>query len=266
MKNRKHNRQTRTSGKKPRGNPAHRHQTATDRLPIYGIHAALAACANPRRRILDIHATASIARNHEHALRRCGAPLTILPPGEISRLAPPGAVHQGLLVTAAPLPPLGMDDLDARGIVLVLDQITDPHNVGAILRSAAAFDVRALIMTSRNSPAAAGVLAKTASGALEHVPLIGVANLARAMQQLGQTGFARIGLDSDGTAVLEQTPLATPPLALALGAEGKGLRRLTREHCDAIARLDMPGAIKSLNVSNAAAIALYALHCNRETH
>ena len=142
--------------------------------------------------------------------------------------------------------------------MLVLDQITDPHNVGAIVRSCAAFGVDAVVTTARHSPAATGVLAKSASGGLEHVPFLTVRNLAEALIALGERGFPRIGLDSDGRAELGDVAVRRP-LALVLGAEGKGLRQRTRDCCDVVARLDMPGAIKSLNVSNAAAVALYAV-------
>ena len=159
------------------------------------------------------------------------------------------------MLEARPLAPIDVSELPPRGLVVVLDQITDPHNVGAILRTAAAFAVDALVTTERHSPEFSGALAKSASGGLEHVPVCTVTNLARALAEMGDMGYLRVGLDSEAPAPLEAIPLARP-LALVLGAEDKGLRRLTRERCDALARLDLPGAIKSLNVSNAAAIAL----------
>jgi 23S rRNA (guanosine2251-2'-O)-methyltransferase len=160
------------------------------------------------------------------------------------------------LAEADPLPSPDIETLPEDGIVLVLDQITDPHNVGAILRSAAAFAVKAIVTTARHSPDATGVLAKSASGALELVPMVTVTNLARALNQLNDQGFMTVGLDSQGSDNLGAMVLQEP-LALVLGAEGKGLRQLTRDTCSAVARLDMPGEIKSLNVSNAAAVALY---------
>ena len=165
-------------------------------------------------------------------------------------------MHQGLYAEADALPSPPLEELPATGIVLVLDQITDPHNVGAILRTAAAFAVAAVVTTARHSPEATGVLAKSASGALELVPIVSVQNLARALATLKERGFLLVGLDSDAEHDLAQTPLRTP-LALVLGAEGKGLRQLTKETCDHLARLSLPGEIKSLNVSNATALALY---------
>jgi len=182
----------------------------------------------------------------------------IVRPDEINRLLAPDAVHQGLYLEADPLPSPTPDTLSGERVVLALDQITDPHNVGAIVRTAAAFGVEAIITTARHSPAATGVLAKSASGGLEHVPFMIVRNLADALIALGERGFQRIGLDSTGDANLDELPLRLP-VVLVLGSEGKGLRQRTRDCCDAIGRLDMPGAIKSLNVSNAAAISLYAV-------
>jgi 23S rRNA (guanosine2251-2'-O)-methyltransferase len=188
--------------------------------------------------------------------------LTVQPelvrPDQISRLVEPDAVHQGLYLEADPLPSPTLDTLPSSALVLALDQITDPHNVGAIVRTAAAFHVDAILTTARHSPSATGVLAKSASGGLEHVPFLIVRNLAEALIDLGERGFQRIGLDSDGDQPLEAIAVRHP-LVVVLGAEGKGLRQRTRECCDVIGRLDMPGAIKSLNVSNATAITLYAL-------
>ena len=180
----------------------------------------------------------------------------IVRPGVIDQRLGPDAVHQGLLAEADPLPSPDIDELEPEGIVLVLDQITDPHNVGAIMRSAAAFAVKAIVTTARHSPEATGVLAKSASGALELVPLVTVQNLARALTEMNDRGFFTVGLDSQGGENLGAMALRQP-LALVLGAEGKGLRQLTRDTCGVVARLDMPGEIKSLNVSNAAVLALY---------
>jgi 23S rRNA (guanosine2251-2'-O)-methyltransferase len=223
---------------------------------LYGWHTVKAALENPNRRFLRLQATENAARR----LAEDGVKLPVSPelvrPDAIAAQLPPDAVHQGLLAEAEPLPPLAIEDLPARGIVLALDQITDPHNVGAILRSAAAFAVGAVLMTSRHSPETTGVLAKSASGALEHVPIATVGNLARALEALRSRNFQLIGLDSEGAGDLAAAPLRAP-LALVLGAEGKGLRHLTRTLCDQVTQLELPGAIKSLNVSNAAALALY---------
>jgi 23S rRNA (guanosine2251-2'-O)-methyltransferase len=223
---------------------------------LYGWHPVTAALENPARRLRRLLAT-------ENALRRLGEqrlPLPIAPevvrPEAIAQRLPPDAVHQGLLLEADPLPTLSLDDVEPTGILVVLDQITDPHNVGAIARSAAAFAASAIVTTARHSPEATGVLAKSASGALEHVPLVTVQNLARALTALKERGYLAVGLDSSGSVDLAQAPLSAP-LALVLGAEGKGLRQRTLTTCDLVARLDVPGKIKSLNVSNAAALALY---------
>ena len=214
---------------------------------------------SPTRRahVRKITATENAARRlAEEGLALPVTPEIVRPEAIAARLSP-DAVHQGLLVEADPLPSPDLEDLEAAGTVLVLDQITDPHNVGAILRTAAAFAVKAVITTARHSPEATGVLAKSASGALDLVPIVAVPNLARALDALKERGFLTVGLDSEGESDLSQSALREP-LALVLGAEGKGLRALTAQTCDIRARLDLPGAIKSLNVSNAAAVALYA--------
>ena len=223
---------------------------------LYGWHTVTLALANPRRRIRKLLLTENAARRLAEENIDTRVTPEIVRPGEIDHRLGPDAVHQGMLAEADPLPSPDIATLKQEGIVLVLDQITDPHNVGAILRSAAAFGVRALVTTARHSPEVTGVLAKSASGALEYVPMVMVQNLARGLAALRERGFLLVGLDSEGEADLADTPLRSP-LALVLGAEGKGLRQLTRQTCDATARLDLPGAIKSLNVSNAAALALY---------
>ncbi|HWK68309.1 MAG TPA: RNA methyltransferase [Rhizobiaceae bacterium] len=227
-------------------------------MRLYGLHTVRAALDNPRRKISRMLVT-------RNAQDRLGiADLTALPfstelvePKVIDRITGSEAVHQGVLIEAEPLRPKRLGALGDTFLVLVLDQVTDPHNVGAIMRSAVAFGAGALIVTARHSAHESGVLAKSASGALEHIELIEVRNLAEALGQLHEAGFQTIGLDSDGPAELEKT-FAGEKIALVLGAEGKGLRQKTRETVTSLARLDMPGAIRSLNVSNAAAVALYA--------
>ena len=238
--------------------PAWRGREASPDGPVilYGWHTVAAALANPQRHIRKLLLTENAARRL--AEENIALPLTpeIVRPALIDQRLGPDAVHQGLLAEADPLPSPDIDTLPQEGIVLVLDQITDPHNVGAILRSAAAFAVKAIVTTARHSPEATGVLAKSASGALELVPLVTVQNLARALTEMNDQGFLTVGLDSQGSENLGSVALRQP-LALVLGAEGKGLRQLTRETCGVVARLDMPGEIKSLNVSNAAVLALY---------
>src|SRR5262245_26639525 len=220
---------------------------------LYGWHTVSAALRNPARRIRRLWATENAAR------RLADDGITVAPelvrPDAIAARLPPDALHQGLLAEADPLPAPAVEDLH-QGLVLVLDQITDPHNVGAIVRTAAAFGVAAIVTTARHSPEATGVLAKSASGGLEAVPLVTVTNLARGLAALKDAGFLVVGLAGEGDVALDAAELRAP-LALVLGAEGKGLRQLTRTTCDVVARLDLPGAIKSLNVSNAAALALY---------
>jgi len=225
---------------------------------LYGWHPVVEALRNGKRALHRLLATENSARRLREELGELAIEPEIVRPDEINRLVEADAVHQGLYLEADPLPSPTLDSLSGSRPVLALDQITDPHNVGAIVRSAAAFGVEAIVTTARHSPAATGVLAKAASGGLEHVPFLVVRNLAEALIALGERGFQRIGLDSSGEARLDEVRLRSP-LVLVLGSEGKGLRQRTRECCDVVGRLDMPGAVKSLNVSNAAAIALYAV-------
>lgn len=229
-----------------------------DQVQLYGLHTVRAALDNPEREIIRL----SVSRN---AAQRLGLsdpaslpyPVETVLPSDLDRVLGPEAIHQGVMLETRPLPVRRLQALQESPLLLVLDQVTDPHNVGAIMRSAVAFGAGAVITTQRHSPTESGVLAKTASGALELIPYIQVGNLADALEDLHGLGFLTIGLDSEGPAPLEET-LAGRRIALVMGAEGKGLRQKTRATCKALARLDMPGAIKSLNVSNAAAIALYA--------
>jgi 23S rRNA (guanosine2251-2'-O)-methyltransferase len=231
-------------------------------LWLYGIHPARAALANPRRKVhravLTEHAATSIGRSLLGRVRH-----EIVPADAVARLVPAGAVHQGAAVSCDPLRGWDLDEVlnrksEPRRIVLVLDQISDPHNVGAILRSAAAFGTAAVVVQDRHAPPESGALAKAASGALDIVPYVPVVNIARALEELGQLGFWRIALAGDGEQLLSE---ATPrgDVALVLGSEGAGLRRLVRERCDVTAVIPVDPKIGSLNVSNAAAIALYEL-------
>lgn len=224
---------------------------------LYGFHSVREALANPHRRFIRLLVT-------ENALGRLtegGISLPIEPeivrPDVIGRLLTPDAVHQGVLLEADPPPAPSLDSLPDDAILIALDQITDPHNVGAILRSACAFGVAGVITTMRHAPEVTGVLAKAASGALEHLPIIQVQNLVRTLGELGERGVLRVGLDSDAPLDFGSAELRRP-MVLVLGAEGKGLRQSTAESCDILARIDLPGAIRSLNVSNAAAVTLYA--------
>jgi 23S rRNA (guanosine2251-2'-O)-methyltransferase len=256
---------TQTKKDRFRRNPAFRRRPESTRsrfdastdgsIVLYGWHTVAAALANPARRIRHLWLTENAARRlADEGISLPPATETVRPDAIAARLSP-DAVHQGLLAEADPLRAPSLEELTS-GLVLVLDQITDPHNVGAILRTASAFAVTAIVTTARHSPDATGVLAKAASGALELVPIVIVQNLARALVALKERGFLVVGLDSDAPDDLAAIPLSSP-LALVLGAEGKGLRQGTKGVCDRLARLDLPGAIKSLNVSNAAALALY---------
>ena len=246
------------SGRPASGRTAWRERSGTGDEPIilYGWHTVAAALANPQRTIRKLWLSENAAKRLADDKIDTRVTPEIVRPSLIDQRLGPDAVHQGLLAEADALPSPDIETLAQDGMVLVLDQITDPHNVGAILRSAAAFAVKAVVTTARHSPEATGVLAKSASGALELVPMVTVQNLARALTELNDQGFLTVGLDSQGSENLGAVTLRQP-LALVLGAEGKGLRQLTRETCSVVARLDMPGEIKSLNVSNAAVLALY---------
>jgi 23S rRNA (guanosine2251-2'-O)-methyltransferase len=225
---------------------------------IYGVHPVMAALANPKRRLVKLQVTLNAAERLKELPHDPRLVPQIVQPRDLDRQLGPDAVHQGMLLEAKPLDQPNLDGIDRTGVVLLLDQVTDPHNVGAIMRSCAAFAVTALVATARHSAAASGVFFKAASGAAEHVPYVKVTNLARAIDELKGYGFMVVGLDSEADRALPDMGGARP-LALVLGAEGKGLRHLTRNSCDGVARLALPGALVSLNVSNAAAVALYAV-------
>ncbi|NKJ07432.1 MULTISPECIES: 23S rRNA (guanosine(2251)-2'-O)-methyltransferase RlmB [Rhizobium] len=231
---------------------------APDQVLLYGLHTVRAALANPERKNIKLSTTQNaLVRLEVGPVDALGIPVEIVSPQDIDKVLGPEAIHQGVMLETRPLPVRRLEALKDSPLLLVLDQVTDPHNVGAIMRSAVAFDAGAVITTQRHSPTESGVLAKSASGALELIPYIQITNLADALSELHRLGFTTIGLDSEGPAPLEGT-FSGNKVALVLGSEGKGLRQKTRETVNALARLDMPGAIKSLNVSNAAAIALYA--------
>lgn len=234
---------------------------------LFGRHPVEAALHNPQRQLHRLLGTREALDSLVPSLPANRQPQEILQVDRatLDDLLGPQALHQGLALKAGPLPEKTVDDLVAlsadreTAAVLILDQVTDPHNVGAILRSAAAFGALAVIVQDRHSPEQTGVLAKAASGALERVPLVRVTNLVRALETLKAGGFWSAGLAADGAQTIRGAHLSGK-IALCLGSEGDGLRRLTRDACDHLVRLPMvPGSMESLNVSNAAAVALYAL-------
>jgi 23S rRNA (guanosine2251-2'-O)-methyltransferase len=237
---------------------------------LWGIHPVLAALANPERTCHRLMATAETARAHAGELDRLAKArrlpsLETVSRADLDQFLPAGAVHQGMAVTADPLPPLDIADLvdSAEGrdhaVIMVLDQVTDPHNVGAVLRSAAAFGAIGVVMQDRNAPDETGTLAKSASGALERMPLVKTVNLARALEELKEAGFWIAGMAGEATQTLAEAKLSGK-IALVMGSEGEGLRRLTRDHCDYLVKLPQTDLVESLNVSNAAAVALYELN------
>jgi 23S rRNA (guanosine2251-2'-O)-methyltransferase len=237
---------------------SHQSHGTASRPRFWGRHAVAAALDNPARKVLRAWATREAAGLMQFPKE---VPVTLADVADLGRLVPNDAPHQGVVIEAEPIEEAWLDELlgapAERAVLLVLDQVTDPHNVGAILRSAAAFGAIGIVTQDRHSPPESGVIARAASGALERVPWVRVVNLARALEEIGGAGFWRIGLAGEAQTDLREA-LGPPRVALVLGAEGPGLRPNTREHCDALARLPITSAIESLNVSNAAAIALYA--------
>ena len=250
---------TRDKGGKP---PGFGKKRETDQIHVFGLHAVEAALANENRPVHALRATENAAHRLRPLIAKRGLTPERVLPKDLDRQLGPDTVHQGVLLEASPLVALSLDDININGTLLVLDQVTDPHNVGAALRSAAAFGASGLVMTERHSPPLGGVLAKSASGALDLVPIVLVRNLAETLTELGERGVMRLGLAEEADRALEEIPL-TDPVALVLGAEGKGLRQLTRERCDALCRISTASALASLNVSNAAAIALHWAHVQR---
>ena len=237
---------------------SHQSHGTANRPRLWGKHAVAAALDNPERRVLKAWATREAA---EFMQFPADLPVTMAEAPDLGRLVPSDAPHQGVVVEVEPLEDVWLGDLlaqaDERAALLVLDQVTDPHNVGAILRSAAAFGALGIVTQDRHSPPESGALAKAASGALERVPWARVVNLARALDEIAEAGFWRIGMAGEADSDLKDA-LGPAKVALVLGAEGPGMRQNTREHCDALARLPISDAVESLNVSNAAAVALYA--------
>ena len=256
---RKHTDRNKHQGKPPRGRSGQGGQTW-----IYGRHPVAAALANPKRQILRLIATQEMTTEVERMEAERKLPLVIekMERTAIDRLLEFGAVHQGVAAQVAPLPDLALDEaVSGAEIVVVLDQVVDPHNVGAILRSCAVFGVSTLVIQDRHSPAEAGSLAKAASGALEWIPIARVTNISRALEQLKNLGFWIAGLDGEANMALGSFPLQSP-LVLVMGAEGDGLRRLTRKACDHLLAIPSARADLSLNVSNATAVALYEARRN----
>ena len=231
---------------------------SAQRPRFWGKHAVAAALDNPDRKVLKAWATREAATFMNFPKEM---PVVMAEAPDLGRMVPHDAPHQGVVIEVEPLEDMWLDDVLAdapdKATLLVLDQVTDPHNVGAILRSAAAFGAVGIVTQDRHSPPESGALAKAASGALERVPWVRVVNLARALEQIAEAGFWRIGLAGEATTELKDA-LGPKRVALVLGAEGPGMRSNTREHCDALAKLPISDAVESLNVSNAAAVGLYA--------
>jgi len=264
------------SQRNPRGDPRDNRRAQAGTVPnpamarhllLHGAHAVAAAWLNDGRRCLHLYATEAGLASVSAALTQATAlglkrPQPIMVDRDaLDRLLPAGAVHQGIALDAEPLPETGLDDVviaagNEPALLLLLDQVTDPHNIGAILRSAAAFGAKGVIVQRRHAPEITGVLAKAASGAVEIVPVLRETNLARSLDTLREAGFLLVGLDERGETAIDQAEIG-PRTVVALGSEGAGLRRLVAEGCDRLVRLPTVPPITSLNVSNAAAISLY---------
>ena len=237
---------------------SHESHGKPSRPRLWGRHAVAAALDNPERKVLKAWATRDAAGFMQFPK---DVAVTLADVADLGRLVPQDAPHQGVVIEVEPLGEAWLDEVltgaSEAAVLLVLDQVTDPHNLGAILRSAAAFGAIGIVTQDRHSPPESGVVAKAASGALERLPWVRVVNLARALEEIGEAGFWRIGLTGDADLELKDA-LGPARVALVLGAEGPGLRPNTREHCDALARLNILKTVESLNVSNAAAVALNA--------
>lgn len=232
---------------------------------VWGRHPVLAALANPARKGMGrLLATADRAAELERDDLAHGHRVEVVEVQALDRMLPSGAVHQGLAFKVQPLEGVALEDIaePASGVIVMLDQLTDPQNVGAIFRSALAFGARGIVVQDRHSPALAGALAKASAGATERLPCARVTNLSRALEKLADLGWRAVGLDGAAELTLDQA-LDEQPTVLVMGSEGDGVRRLVAEHCDLMARIPMPGGFESLNVSNAAAVALYVASCKQ---
>ena len=255
----------RQANRKPGGRGPRGRSKSSDVLMLYGLHTVRAALNNPDRQIDELLMTENaVSRLGDLPSHRSDLEVSVTSPQALQSLVGSDAVHQGAVARCRPLDMLDASELfhlaDAK-LILALDQVTDPHNAGAILRSASALGADAVLTTSRNSVHETAVLAKSACGALDTIRLIELRHLSKSLQELNDMGFYSIGLDSAGPLILEETLSSSraDKVVLVLGSENKGLRQMTRETCSALARLDMPGPIKSLNVSNAATLSLYAV-------
>ena len=254
--------------KRPPREPRENKEPKSNRLKInlFGLHAVREAWQNPKRHVNALYMTESVAKDFEPHLKTIARrpPHIIVSKEELDRALPPGTVHQGIALTCQDLEETSLTDLIIRAgdkphaLMLVLDQVTDPHNIGAILRSACAFGADGVIMQSKHAPELTGILAKTACGAVDHLPVAYETNLTRSLETLQKEGYFVIGLDERGEKTIAQLP-RYDRVVIVLGAEGPGMRRLVREQCDTLVRLPTQEPIASLNVSNAAAVALYAL-------